>query len=649
MPSPLSPSTLVYGFTVAGEPQVSPDGRAVLYTLSSTDRETKKTSSQLWLCGIDGSQPRQLTFGGQRNSGGRWSPDGRQIAFTSDRVEKAGLFVMPMAGGEPRELTRYHAALNDLAWSPDGTRIAFTAAYDPANPAGDKPPDGAAPKVRVTSRIDYKQDVRGYLADVRSQLFVVDVASGERHMVTCEPIDHTTPEWSPDGTRLLCKVATENGMVTRLAIVPAAGEGSPLFFTHPTGVASTYSWSPDGGRIVYTGDTWQSSQTDFFVYDVAKGDTRRVTDDLQCLPDADFAPIVPPSQPAWLDDQRVLFHAVRAGSAGLYVIDLESGAVEQVEGERELRVGMSVDAEQRHVVQAVASLDSFGEISVFDRRNGGRKVVTQYSAPTFAESPPAAWERFDITRGGHTTEAWMLKPPAFDPARKYPVVLDIHGGPNGFYGYGFNAIQQCLATNGFIVVFSNPRGSSSYGRDFTQQVTKDWGGEDYLDLMAVIDRALEEPYCDPARTGIWGYSYGGYMTARTIARNHRFKAAVCGAPCFDLESMYGTSDISHFFGPMQWGGTPWEDREWYATHSPSQFAHNTRTPTLIIQGEADERCPVGQGEQMFVTLKKAGCEVEFARYPGQSHLFVRIGPPEHREDVLERMLAWFKRHLGEPA
>lgn len=646
--TPLTPQTMVYGFALPGDPQVSPDGTLVAYSVAKTDAETKKTSSQVWLCGIDGANPRQLTWTGERNGGARWSRDGRFLAFTSDRVEKAGLFVLPADGGEAREVTRYHATINDVAWSPDGTRIAFTASYDPDNPTGEKPKPEAAPKVRVTDRIDYKQDTRGYLDDVRAQVFVVDVATGERKMLTSNLLDHSVPEWSPDGTRLLYREVSQNGMVTRLAILPADGSGEARLITHETGVVSTYAWSPDGLRIVYTGDTWQSSQADFFVHEVASGATRRVTDDLQCLPDGGFAPLVPPSQPRWLDASRVLFHAVRGGAGGLYTIDLESGAVDQIEGERELRTGMSTDATHRYVAQAVASLERPGEIAVFDRQSGSRKVLTDACAPVLAGSPPATWERFDITRGGLTIEAWLLKPPDFDPARKYPVVLDIHGGPNGFYGYTFNAIQEVLATNGFIVVFSNPRGSSSYGRDFTQRVTKDWGGEDYLDLMAVMDRALQEPYTDPSRTGIWGYSYGGYMTAWTIARNNRFQAAVCGAPCFDLESMFGTSDISHFFGPLQWGGAPWEDREWYATHSPSQHAHNTRTPTLIIQGEADERCPVGQGEQMFITLKKAGCEVEFARYPGQSHLFLRMGPPEHREDVMARILAWFKRHLGDP-
>jgi dipeptidyl aminopeptidase/acylaminoacyl peptidase len=349
--------------------------------------------------------------------------------------------------------------------------------------------------------------------------------------------------------------------------------------------------------------------------------------------------------PVWLDEQHVLFHAVHAGASGLYVIDVQSGNVEQIDGGRSIRSGMSVDRAHRFVVQSFASLEQVGELCVFDTQDGKSSTITSYSDAVFAESPPAEWERFDITRAGHVIEAWLLKPRGFDATKNYPVVIDIHGGPNGFYGYAFNATQQLLASNGIAVVYCNPRGSSSYGREFTQLVTEDWGGDDYLDIMAVLDTALQRPYLDAERTGIWGYSYGGYMTAWTIAQNHRFKAAVCGAPCFDLESMFGTSDISHEFGRLQWGGAPHEAREWYATHSPSQIAHNTRTPTLIIQGEADNRCPIGQGEQMFVALKQAGCEVEFARYPGGSHLFLRVGPPEHREDVLTRILAWFESRL----
>lgn len=644
MGTPLTPRTAVYGLKAAGDPQLSPDGATIVYSLGAIDFETKKTASHLYACSPDGSDTRQLTYAGQQNRGARWSPDGRQLAFVSDRVEKSGIFLLALDGGESRELCRYApGSIQDLAWSPDGTRIAFIAPFDEDNPESARPKEGAAPPVRVTRRIDYKQDTRGYLDDLRWHLFVLDVASGEYERISTRSDDHTNPAWSPDGTQLAVRIYLQNTMRSALALLPAGG-GETMLVTPESGAVSTWAWSPDGSRIAYTGDPEVTWQPDWFVYDLASGETRRVTGDLPCLPDGGFTPVVPPSQPAWIDDHRLLFHAVHRGASGLWEVDIDSGDVQQVEGELELRAGMSTDRAGRYVAQAGGGLDWSGEIVVIDRQGGGRKRITTYNDAVFAESK-LEWERFDVRRGDYVTEAWLLKPQGFDPSRRYPLVLDVHGGPNGFYGYGFNAIQQVLAGAGFVVVFANPRGSTSYGRDFTLQVMDDWGGEDYLDLMAVVDRACEEPYVDRGRLGIWGYSYGGYMTAWTISQSQRFRAAVCGAPCFDLESMYGTSDIAHFFGKVQWGGPPHEAREAYARRSPSNYAHNTRTPTLIVHGEADDRCPIGQGEQMYVALKEANCEVEFARYPGGSHLFLRVGPPEHREDVLERVTAWFKAHL----
>jgi dipeptidyl aminopeptidase/acylaminoacyl peptidase len=648
MAEPLTPKTLIYGFTTAGDAQIAPDGKQILYTLSQTDAETKKKTSQIWLCGIDGSAPRQVTHTGERNTLGRWSPDGAWIAFVSNRASEAGIYVLPVAAsGEARELTTHQQPINDLAWAPHGSTIAYTTAYDPENPNEDDPPKDAAPKVRVTRRIDYKQDNRGYLNDVRTQIFLVDVASGERRRLTSDPVDYEVPRWSPNGQWLTARVPNRNGMCSQLALI-AVETGAQKLLGVETGVVSVWAWSPDSARIVFAGDTAQTWQTDFFMCDTANETITPITTDLQCLPAAGFPGIIPPSQPVWIDDHTVLFHGVRAGASGLYLLDSRTGDVEQIHGWQAMNTGMSVDAANRYVVQDYLSLDQQGEIVVFDRATGTSTVITNYSAPVLATTPPAQWERLDVQRGEFTIEAWLLKPHDFDPAKRYPVVLDIHGGPHGFYGYSMAPLQQCLATHGFLVVYANPRGSGSYGRHFTQQVSGDWGGEDYLDLMAVVDTVVALPYADAERTGIYGYSYGGYMTAWTISQTQRFKAAVCGAPCFDLESMFGTSDIGHTFGVLEWSGQPHESREWYETHSPATYAHQTRTPTLIIHGEADERCPIGQGEQMFMALKLAGCEAEFARYPGGSHLFLRGGPPEHREDFLTRSLGWFKHHLGDP-
>jgi dipeptidyl aminopeptidase/acylaminoacyl peptidase len=657
--SSLTPDALVYDTVTAGDPQVAPDGSRVVYSVGRASRELDRGTSQVWLSAIDGTNPRQLTWSGDRNREPRWSPDGHSIAFVSDRLhDNSGLFVLPVdEPGEARELTHHVNAIGHLAWSPDGRSIAYTTSVDPQN-LDEKPyPVGRAPAVRVTRRLDYKQDNRGWLNDVRIQVFVVDVASGKRRMLTHESDDVVYPQWSPDGRSIAAHVITSNGIHSQLALIDVESSGKLRRVGPEHGAVGVWSWSPGSDRVLFSGDTEPTPGADFFLYDVAADRIKRLTTDLECLPDAGFPSVLGPSQPVWLDDHEALFHAARAGTSGLYTVNVDTGdtsprvfnAASDKLAEDEtgyaMNAGFSTDAAHRYVAQSYSSLQSMGEVAIYDLQTGTGRIITQNNTALLDGARPGAWERFDVERDGTTVQAWLLKPADFDPSKKYPVVLDVHGGPHGFYGYGFNAVQQTLVSHGFLVVFSNPRGSGSYGREFAQMVRCDWGGEDYLDLMAVVDTVLERPYADAKRTGIWGYSYGGFMTAWTIGHTQRFKAAVCGAPCFDLESMYGTSDISHAWGPYQWGGTPHEASEAFAAHSPSTFAHRASTPTLILQGEADNRCPIGQGEQMFVALKQAGCEVEFARYPGGAHAMLRVGPPSHRADFLQRVLGWFSDHL----
>jgi dipeptidyl aminopeptidase/acylaminoacyl peptidase len=642
----LTPDALVYETVSAGDPQVSPDGTRVVYSLSQANRDQDRSISQIWLSNIDGANPQQLTWNGERNREARWSPDGQWIAFVSDRVTGAnGLFIMPTnRPGEAQEITRHQQAIGNLAWSPDGRSIAYTTAFDPENPDEASWPAGRAPKVRVTSRLDYKQDNRGWLNNVRTQIFVVDVKSGQRRQLTREPYDLWYPQWSPDSSTLAARVTTDNGTYSRLALIDVAS-GATRYVGPERGSVGVWAWSPSGDRILFDGDPAAYPGADFFLYDVQRDSITRLTTDLPCFPEAGFPTIVGPSQPVWLNDSEAIVHAVRGGESGLYRFNVGSAELTLEHATRSMSAGLSVDASGRFVAQANSSFDSLGEVAIYDRQSGDRRIITTNNDGLLQGAPPAQWERFEVDRDGTTVEAWLLKPADFDASKTYPVVLDVHGGPHGFYGYGFNNMQQMLASHGFVVVFSNPRGSGSYGREFANMVRFDWGGEDYLDLMAVMDAVLERPFTDRNRTGIWGYSYGGFMTAWTIGHTQRFKAAVCGAPCFDLESMYGTSDISHAWGQLQWGGKPHEASEAFAAHSPSTFAHRATTPTLIVQGEADERCPIGQGEQMFVALKQAGCEVEFARYPGGAHAMLRVGPPSHRADFLQRLLGWFTNHL----
>ncbi|MFL5758740.1 MAG: alpha/beta fold hydrolase [Thermomicrobiales bacterium] len=642
----LTPETLVYDLKGASDPQISPDGTRIAYTLGQATPDDARPGSQIWLSCIDGSNARQLTFAGKRNGNPRWSPDGKIIAFTSDRAEKSGIFLLSVAGGDPREVTRHQQAIGDLAWSPDGTQIAYVTNFDPDNPDETPRKSDAPPRVRSTRRIDYKQDNRGYLNDTRQQIFVVDIATGQRRMLTTEPVDHNNPQWSPDGKTIAAKIPNSNGLHAQLGLTDVAA-GETKLVGAPEGVVGCWGWSPDGSKILLAADDAQTWQLDLFLYDVASGELRRLTDDLLVLPDAGFPTVTPPSQPVWLDDSRVLLHAVRAGASGLYEFDVQTAAITRLTDWKSMNAGFNVDPGRRFAAQTQSTLESAGELIVFDIDRKQTRTITNHNASLFAEAKPAAWERFDVERDGSTTEAWLLKPAGFDPAKRYPLVIDVHGGPHGFYGYSFAPVQQALAAAGFAVVYSNPRGSGSYGREFAQQVIRDWGGEDFKDLNAVLDEAATRPFVDAERMGIYGYSYGGFMTAWTIGNSQRFKAAVCGAPVFNLASFYGTSDIGHIFGPLQCGGTPQEQEAYYKAHSPSTYAHNATTPTLIVHGEADDRCPIGQGEEMFVALLAAGCEVEFVRFPEGSHALMRTGYPAHRIEYLTRVTGWFKDHLGE--
>ncbi|MFZ0217840.1 MAG: S9 family peptidase, partial [Candidatus Dormiibacterota bacterium] len=543
-------------------------------------------------------------------------------------------------GGEPTTLAAHALGINWIVWSPDGTRLAYTAVVDPRDPF-----EGPDPLVRVTRRLDYKEDVRGYLGNRRVQVFVVGLDGAPSRAITTEPRDHWFPAWSPDGSRLAFRVAERVGIHSWLRLQEVDGDGVRDVTFGDDATVSLWAWSPDGARLFVAADPGRTSQPDLFLVDAQTGAQTRLTDDLAVLPDAGYPSMQPPSPPRWLDEQTVLLHALHHGASGLYEFDVKTRALTPLTDWQAAKVGCSVDREATHVVQGHTDLGSISEISVWDRQSGTTTIVTHLNDDLLRTHPPAGWERIEFERAGFTIESWLFFPPDFDAAKCYPLILDVHGGPHGNHGYAFQSAVEVLAAHGYLVLTVNPRGSGTYGRAFATAVVRDWGGEDYLDLQAAVDLVGARDYVDEERVGICGYSYGGFMTSWTIGQTHRYKAAVCGAPCFDLTSMYGTSDISPFWGQIEWGSKPWENPDWYRDHSPSTKAHTAVTPTLIIHGEADERCPIGQAEEMFTALSQAGCETEFVRYPGAPHLFARIGPAGQRADYLARRLDWFQRHL----
>jgi len=642
----LSPERLIFGIRFANEPAVSPDGSQIVYSQSETSADTLKSTSHLWQIGIDGSSPTQLTFAGQSNTNPIWSPDGSRIAFVSrrDGDKPHTICALPVTGGESREIIRHAANPLSLAWSPDGNAIAYTLPVDPDNPDEVPQDPDETPKVRAFRRLDYKQDNRGYLYNTRLQVMVADVASGTSRQVTTNLVDHTEPQWSPDNRRIAVKVINRNGIYQQLGIVDVE-TGVVTLVGDEDWTVGTYRWSPDGSIIFFDGDEQNTAQTDYFRYDVAQGTLRRLTSDLAFSPEAGYPTLGGPAQPVWLDHETTLIHAVEAGASGLWKVHAGTGAIDEVTRFEATHSGLSVDLDRRFVVQTLSTPLKIGELTVFDLETGSSKIVTHLNDAFFMESPVGTFEKSSVERASETIDYWVTFPPDFDEARQYPVVLDVHGGPHGAFGYGFGKSAAVLANAGIIVVSSNPRGSGTYGRRFANLVRGDWGGEDWLDVQAALDAVLKRPYADPSRTGIMGYSYGGFMTAWALGHTDRFKAAVCAAPAFDLASFYGTSDIGHVWGKFEWGGELPEHWEWLREHSPSTHIHNATTPTLIIHGEQDHRCPVGQGEQMFTALSRLGVEVEFVRYPGGAHLMLHSGPAAHKLDYYQRVVAWFTDHL----
>ncbi len=647
MPQPLTPDMLIYGLIQVTDPQVSPDGKRVVYGRTVTDATTHQSTTHLWLCDIDGGNARQLTYEGQQHGWARWSPDGAQLAFVSDRVARSGLFVLPLdAHGEAREVTRHNGPLNNLAWSPDGVYLAYNAPFDPANPEERPSEAGAVAPVRVIRRRDYKLDGRGFLGEVRQQVFVVALAGGARRLLTSETVDHLGPLWSPDGRSLAVRRGVRGVVLRTQAALIDVPTGAVRTIGPPMGGVAC-AWSPTGNRLLFTGSAEAGGQPDFYLHTLVDHALRRLTADLPFLP-APQAPSGAPAPLLWREEDEMLMHGVRAGASGLYHLQIEGGQTEPLVTWQALHSGLSVSADGRVAVQEAGDLASWSEVAVTDLASGVSRTITALNTAALTANPPARCEEIAVDRDGFTVPAWLFFPPDFNPARRYPVILDVHGGPHGYYGYHLNATQQCLATHGFLVVAANPRGSSSYGRHFAAAVVEDNGGEDYLDLLAVLDAVLERPYADRERTGIWGYSYGGYMTAWALGQTDRFRAAICGAPRFDNVSAYGSCDDGPNLSGYQMGGTPWAERERFVARSPAARAHLIRTPTLLIHGEADERCPLNQGEQFFNTLLAVGCEVEFVRYPNCSHGFVSSGPPVYRVDLLTRQLDWFRRYLGAP-
>ncbi len=689
MTEPIGPDLFRHLKSV-GDPAVSPDGGRCAYVLSWIDEETSEPRARIYqaVLDFDGAElsPRPFTQG--NNDGHpRYSPDGTTLAFlragSKDGDSTRQVWLMPATGGEAAQLTKLLGGVREFAWSPDSTRLALVSDVEPT----ERPREPDQPAAREVHRIRYRHDAIGWRGDSHFHLFIVDVATSEPCQLTSGDWDDMAPAWSPDGRRIAFISGRSHGRdvtATNEVYVLDVADGAvtdaeppePDLWSQGLADAAAVSWSPDGKRLLAVGGTgdglmvlWQA-----YLYVLEPGrPPQQITND-SLRPCLGYPGIYPPLELRWLpgdgDGGRVVFLGDSHGETRIYDAAVAScgGSVpEALTGGGELLSGFAMDDRARRLVVTGSDPASPSDAYVMDivgkSDEPKRRRITAHNDPWLSQHVPAPMEKFLLEREDWDIECRLYHPPNFDPTQRYPLVLEIHGGPNGAFYDSFVPWHQVLAGAGYLTLAVNPRGSSTYGEEFVDAVLGDWGGDDYRDLMAAVDLVCQRDYVDTDRLGVHGYSYGGYMTTWMIGHTDRFRAAVAGAPCIDLWTMYGTSDIATSFGETQWairlaGGMPVsrpfvsELAEGVDTlafrllqRSPIKFAPQVETPVLLLHGESDARCPIGQSEQYFQVMKRLDKEVEMVRFPGCGHGFLRTGHVALRQEYLERMLDWFQRWL----
>jgi dipeptidyl aminopeptidase/acylaminoacyl peptidase len=638
----------VYELTGAADPRLHPDGNVVAFVVWRIDREESEYRSSIWLAAVDGSSPpRQFTTGEKRDSSPRWSPDGSQLAFTSTRGDDktSQLYVIPAEGGEARKLTELKEDPSEITWAPDGTRIAFSArvrdeAYEEEEERKRRP--------RRFTRLNYKLDNVGWTGDRRQHLFVVPAdGSEEPKQLTEGDFEDGSPAWSPDGRRLAFVSARSEFWDLELAsdvfVIDAEG-GEPKQLTDSDGGCDGPVWSPDGSQIVFLyvpGTLDWPHNGRVAVVSAGGGDQRLLTESL----DRTCAPFPPIRPPIW-DGDRILFAVEDSGNVHVYSVPADgSGAPEPVlDGER---VVTGFDLQNGTFVHTQTTPTALAELYAGDRAltevgqafAGGRQLVEP--------------ERFKAaSEDGTEVDAWIVRPPGFDPSKRYPTLLAIHGGPFSQYSTGFFDEFQVYASAGYVVLYANPRGSSGYTEAWGRAIRgpsngegPGWGTVDYQDLMGVVDTALERfDLIDPDRLGVLGGSYGGFMTTWIVGHTDRFRAAISERAVNNLVSAYGSSDLFWAFAG-QFGSYLYEDFDAWVERSPSRYAGDIKTPLLIMHSENDLRCNIEQGEHLFITLRLRKHDVEMVRFPAESHELSRSGSPVHRVERFQIILDWFDRYL----
>ncbi len=648
-------------FAIPEQPALSPDGRQVAYVLRTIDADADRTVRSLWRVesadGVAGGAPVRLTRG-SADTAPAWSPDGATIAFLRANDGPAQIWLLPAGGGEPERLTTLPLGAGTPLWSPDGRMIAFTA---PVDQCADDGEDDAARSRRAAApieadRLDYQDDGTGLLRTIRGHLHVLDLATRACRQLTSGDWNASEPAWSPDSTRLAFAAATApdadltpRSPVYLLDLGDAAPE--PVLAGLADGNASGVTWTPDGSALIVVGHPGApAGHARLLRLPLGGG----AVTDLAAPLDRNVmigGPGYPGARPQFTADGRTLLFCVRdRGCTHLYAVPAGGGAPRPVvTGAGRVVAGVSAAAGSAAIVLATPT--SFGEVAVVDLATGAETVRTGHGA-SYADAEPFVRQDREFTiSDGTVVHGWLIRDPDLGPGPG-PLLLDIHGGPHNAWNGAADPAHLYhaeLAARGWTILLLNPRASDGYGEDFYTAALGAWGAADARDFLEPIDQLVAEGVADPARLAVTGYSYGGFMTCYLTSRDDRFAAAVAGGVVADLTSMAGTSDAGHYLASLQLGGQPWADPDRYAELSPLARVADVRTPTLIVHGTADLRCPVGQAQQWHTALRERGVPTRLVLYPDASHLFILTGRPSHRIDHARRVVDWVDRYAGSAA
>ena len=641
----------LFRFSMVSDPQVSPDGGKIAFVRTDFDYKNNGYKKHIWVWDRGLGEARQFTFGVGSDTGPRWSPSGKELLFLSSNREpekkKPQLYLMRVDGGEARLAVEVEDGVRSPVWSPDSKRVLFLSrVWSEGKPKTD---------VKVVKRIRYRENGIGFFPGLRTHLFVSDLKGGKPKQLTKGEFDIQVAKWSPDGrTIAVITSIEEDADMTHIRdiFLLAARGGEMKRLTQGKLVISNLSWAPSGKEIAFLGHDFHAStatDVDIWVQPMDGSAPVSLTESfgrsIGRSVAGDLRPESPDPGAIWSPGSDAMYFMTgMVPRANLYRIDRKTGEIKQVTSDKNVE-GFS--ASRSGSVIAYTAGDALRPADVWVMSDGGVERISYFNDQLLKEVDLCEQQHYMFKNElGREIDAWIMKPPGFEADKKYPAILTIHGGPMSIYGDTMFHEFQVFAAEGYVLLYTNPRGSGGYEEEYAAVLQGQFGEPDYRDLMTFMDDALKRfTFIDPKRLGVCGGSYGGFMTNWIVTHTDRFQAAVTDRSTCNRVSHHGSSDTGYQHGTSGNMGYPWSDEEKLMRQSPIRYAANAKTPTLLIQSENDLRCNIEQAEEFFAALKELGVETEFVRFPDETHELSRSGKPKHREERLQHYLRWFNKYL----